>query len=332
MSSPVVALLDQQRPDQIRSRPQLVCYVCGAQGATVHEGLRDTLFGASGVWSFRRCSNEACGLLWLDPMPMEEDIGKAYSKYYTHVDGPVERIRALRRWASALFRLVNPLHEQRESLCLMCLDGVKPGKVLDVGCGNGVRLERLRSLGWDVYGQDVDPVAVANARETLGIEAHLGRLEDGPFKEESFDCITLNHVIEHSHDPVGLLKECRRLLKGGGLLVIVTPNAGSFASRYFGSFWRGLEPPRHIHLFSPTALSTAAAKAGLTIRCSSTTSANAKSFGRASLLIRNGGNLPQALWGKLKIEIASVWLFYRSVFEHWRDNNSGEECVLRATR
>jgi len=273
--------------------------------------------------------------MWLDPKPVEEDIGKAYEKYYTHADFSAQRgalSKALRGWASVLSSVVDPIYGERKNLSLMYLGNVKPGKMLDVGCGNGVRLARLRSLGWDVFGQDVDPMAVAHAREAFGLKVHLGRLEDTPFKEESFDCITLNHVIEHAHDPVALLRECQRLLKVGGLLVIVTPNASSFASRHFGSFWRGLEPPRHIHLFPPKALSAATIKAGFTVVRTSTTAANARSFGRASLLIRNGGRLPQTLRGKIETEIASWVFFYLSVFKRWRYTSSGEECVLRATR
>ena len=189
----------------------------------------------------------------------------------------------------------------------------------------------MRSLGWDVYGQDVDPSAVTYARAKFGLEAHLGQLEDMPFAENSFDCVTLNHVIEHAHDPVALLKECRRLLKVGGLLVIVTPNASSFAHRHFGPFWRGLEPPRHIHIFSPRTLSTTAVKAGFTVSCSSTTAANARTFGHASLLIRNSGSLPRTLRERVESEIYPLGYLYLSIFEHSRDAGSGEECVLRAT-
>lgn len=334
MSSPLPALLNKQSPDQIRSRPCPTCCLCDARGVLLYEGVEDRLFGAPGLWNFRRCPNPECGLVWLDPMPIEEDISKAYAKYYTHAEAPTQRTgltKALRKCASAVFSLVNPVHGERESLSLMGLNKLKPGKLLDVGCGNGVRLARLRSLGWDVYGQDVDPVAVAFARETLGIEAQLGRLEDMPFGEKSFDCITLNHVIEHAHDPVALLKESRRLLKVGGLLVIVTPNANSFACRHFGPFWRGLEPPRHIHIFSPKTLLTTAVKAGFKVSGSSTTVANAKTFGLASLLIRNGGSFPRTLRGRLESEIYTLGYLYLSIFKHSRDAGSGEECVLRAT-
>jgi len=296
--------------------------------------LHDKLFQAPGDWTFKFCPNPDCGLIWLDPIPVEEDIGEAYAKYYTHAETPTRQTgptRVLRKGASVLLSLANPVHDERERLSLMHLDGVKPGKLLDVGCGNGVRLARLRALGWDVYGQDVDPVAVAYARESLGLETHLGQLEEMPFAEMSFDCITVNHVIEHAHDPVALLKECRRLLKAGGLMVIVTPNANSFAHKHFGACWRGLEPPRHIHVFSPKTLSAAATRAGLTVCCSRTTVANVTTFWRGSMTIRNGGKDTSNWISRSLTRVRALGYLYRSIFEHLRDTNSGEECVLLAT-
>ncbi len=334
MSAFQPALLDQQSPDQIRSRPRPVCYLCGAPGVSLYEGVKDRVFGAPGIWNFKRCPTLRCGLIWLDPIPMEEEVGKAYARYYTHAETQKRQTGPTGVWrkgASVLLSLANPVHRERERLSLMHLDGVKPGKLLDVGCGNGARLAKLRSLGWDVYGQDVDPVAVAYARESLGLETHLGRLEEMPFAEMSFDAITLNHVIEHAHDPVTLLKECRRLLKAGGQLVIVTPNSESFAHKHFGACWRGLEPPRHIHLFSPRALSTAATKAGFTVTRSWTTVANATTFWRGSMMTRSGGKETSNWISRSLTRVRASGFLYRSIFEHLRDTNSGEECVLLAT-
>lgn len=334
MSSSQPSLLDEQSPDQIRSRSCPTCYLCGTPGKLVYEGLQDRVFGASGSWNFKVCADLNCGLMWLDPIPVEEEIGKAYLNYYTHAEAPTQRMgltKALRKCASYLFSFADPVRAERKSLSLMFLDKIKPGRLLDVGCGNGMRLAQLRSLGWDAYGQDVDPAAVAYARETFGLEVHLGRLEDIPFAEKSFDCITLNHVIEHTHDPVGLLRGCRRLLREGGPLVVVTPNASSFARRHFGPFWRGLEPPRHIHIFSPKALSAAAARAGFTVNSLSTTVANARSFGRASLSIRNGGSSTATLRSRVEREIYALGFLYHSIFRHSMDAGSGEECVLQAT-
>jgi 2-polyprenyl-3-methyl-5-hydroxy-6-metoxy-1,4-benzoquinol methylase len=335
MSSPQPSLLEQHSPDEIRSRPRPDCYLCGAPGLSLYEGVKDSLFGAPGIWSFKRCPTLSCGLVWLDPVPMEEETGKAYRKYYTHAErptGPTGPSGLLKKGASVLLSLANPVHRERERLSLMHLDGVKPGKLLDVGCGNGARIARLRALGWDVVGQDLDLQAVTYARETFGLEVHLGRLKDIGFPEMSFDAITLNHVIEHAHDPVKLLGECGRLLRVGGRIVIVTPNSDSFAHKHFTASWRGLEPPRHIHVFSPKTLSAAATGAGLTVCHSRTTIANATTFWRGSIAIGNRGKDNSNWISRSLTRARALGYLYRSIFEHLRDTNSGEECVLLATR
>jgi 2-polyprenyl-3-methyl-5-hydroxy-6-metoxy-1,4-benzoquinol methylase len=301
----------------------------------LYENLADGLFGAPGHWNFKLCPSSDCGLMWLDPIPVEQDIGKAYAQYYTHAVLPTRMplvLGALQKGLSAVLSFVDPVQRERERLSLMYLGDSKPGKLLDVGCGDGSRLARLRALGWDVHGQDVDPDAVARARETFRVDAHLGPLEDIRFSEMSFDCIILNHVIEHAHDPVTLLRECRRILKRAGLLVVVTPNSRSFGHDHFGPAWRGLEPPRHIHLFSPQTLPTVAVRAGLAVRRSWTTAANAGTFGHGSLVIRSAGHSTSNLSGKLFSRAYALGYLYRSVFEHVRDRDSGEECVLQATR
>jgi SAM-dependent methyltransferase len=91
---------------------------------------------------------------------------------------------------------------------------------------------------------------------------HAGDLAAVRFPADRFDAVYLSHLVEHVHDPVGLLRECRRVLKPGGALVVVTPNTDSRGHRVFGPAWFGLDPPRHLVLLSPGALRAAATSAG----------------------------------------------------------------------
>ena len=273
--------------------------------------------------------------MWLDPTPVEEEIGNAYAQYYTHAEPVAQHhgiVGLLRPRISRLLSYANPLRRERIRLSLMYLDHSTPGKLLDVGCGSGVRLAQLQALGWEVQGQEVDPEAVRHAREDSGVVVHLGALEDIKFAKDSFDCVTLNHVVEHVPDPIRLITECRRILRSNGVLVIVTPNASSFAHKHFGPFWRGLEPPRHIRLFSPKTLSAIAVKAGFANWKSWTTVAHAKLFGHGSLFIKDGGILSSALGKRLLRHGYVTGHVCRSIFEHARDAHSGEECVLWATK
>ena len=65
----------------------MFCPLCGQAGYLLFENQKDRLFGASGKWNTMQCQSDLCKLLWLNPMPNKEDIGKAYANYYTHLTG-----------------------------------------------------------------------------------------------------------------------------------------------------------------------------------------------------------------------------------------------------
>jgi 2-polyprenyl-3-methyl-5-hydroxy-6-metoxy-1,4-benzoquinol methylase len=125
--------------------------------------------------------------------------------------------------------------------------------LLEIGCGNGLILEKMRSRGWNVTGIEFDPECVAQT-EARGLKCYNRDLRELALTSDSMDAIYMGHVIEHLHDPRSLLIECCRLLKPGGQLVLVTPNARSWGHTHYRKHWRGLEAPRHLQLFSPQSL------------------------------------------------------------------------------
>lgn len=85
-----------------------------------------------------------------------------------------------------------------------------PKKVLDIGCGNGAFLDFAREAGWTIAGADIK--LSPDARE-LACTLWEGRLEEIAFGSERFDLIRLNHVLEHTQDPLQDLRICRQLLR-----------------------------------------------------------------------------------------------------------------------
>jgi SAM-dependent methyltransferase len=270
----------------IRSRPQPACFNCGNPGDLLYAELKDRLFGASGSWSLRRCGNPACGMLWLDPMPLEEDIHKAYASYYTHAvrqggGGLLRRLfdAAKRGYlanhygysagagvAARVLGLLPWFYPGRPAeldFSVMWLEAGARGRLLDVGAGSGWLVEHMNQLGWQAEGLDFDPQTVASARER-GLVFHQGSLKMQNFAEASFDAVTMSHCVEHIYDPLDWLREALRILKPGGRLVIATPNSNGLAHHFFGADWRGLEPPRHLHLFNPASMATLIKNAGFT--------------------------------------------------------------------
>jgi 2-polyprenyl-3-methyl-5-hydroxy-6-metoxy-1,4-benzoquinol methylase len=152
------------------------------------------------------------------------------------------------------------------------LDGIAPGRMLDVGCGSGDLLERFAGRGWETYGIDPGDSAVAAAAKRCD-GVHTGTLHDQPWRPGFFSLITLQHSLEHIPDPVGALERARALLAPGGLVVIAVPNWACWQRRLlYRSRWSALDLPRHQQHFSPRALQRLAASLGLSVRTVGTTS------------------------------------------------------------
>jgi len=259
------------------------CIICGKKGEVLYEKLRDNLFGAPGEYGFKTCRD--CGLIWQSPRPVKEDIHLCYKNYYTH-SFPASTLKKRTRhfskfrdllrnavlseiwgykqfeinkwWApfvARLIYLISPLRERaRFKMGYFFLPFTGRGRLLEIGCGNGGYLSFMKKFGWNVKGIEMDKEAVKIAREYYGIDVIEGDAEIIDFGKDSFDAIVMSHVIEHFYNPLNIIKKCYDALSQGGILLISTPNTSSLGHKIFKRNWRGLEPPRHIFLFSPRLL------------------------------------------------------------------------------
>jgi|688.fasta_scaffold162093_1 2-polyprenyl-3-methyl-5-hydroxy-6-metoxy-1,4-benzoquinol methylase len=262
-------MLEVKDSNEIRTYSCPKCYLCGNEGKLLYQSLKDRLFGAPGEWNLKKCINPECGLVWLDPMPLEEDIVKAYLNYFTHEIQDLQ-ISLLGRLLRTVYRALKTipshlvgLRAEEVQIESMCLSNVSPGKLLDIGCGSGQFLQQMQLYGWEVEGVDFDSKAVEGVKTRYDLNVHAGSLESIAYPDSSFDAITMSHVIEHMPDPIALLKESYRLLKPGGYLVVTTPNVNSWGHKQFEENWLHLDPPRHLHLFSQNTLRHCADRAGL---------------------------------------------------------------------
>lgn len=334
----------------IRTQEAVNCLLCETKGEVFYPVLEDKLFKVEGAWSLLRCPR--CGLAWLNPRCIAEDINNIYADYWTrHVknktSAPVllwEKIKPFLLASSFGYRDV---FEQRDCLLIgrllwlfpffreaaksgvMWLEGSDRGKLLDVGCGNGNFLNMMRNLGWEVSGIELSRQLALSARERFGIPVTIGTLEDANLPSDYFDVITMSRLIEHVYNPIKLLNECRRIIKQGGKIVIRTPNIESLGHKIFRDSCVHLDPPRHIFLFNAKALDLCVKRAGFRVERLNTTAGTARWAWVGSRLIRQEKDPLGKKSLALRLEGA---IFELIEYGSCLLNNAGEELALIATK
>ncbi len=324
----------------VRTTPAAACGWCGADGIVRHEGLTDRLLAAPGVWNLRECA--ACQVAWLDPQPWPDDVAALYQgAYMTHAATPLADAarNPADRYLDAVYGrpAVPPAASWLRAVPGLdhllggagaWLPAPPGGRVLDVGCGSGAFLARMRRRGWDVCGVEPDPAAAAAARAVHGIDvaptvAALG--------DRRFDAIVMHHVVEHLPDPPAVIRELAERLAPGGRLVIVTPNLHSLGRRRFGSAWVHWDPPRHLWLFSRPALVATVERSGLVVERHFTTARHARFVGtQAGPIARTG----RAAAGRPTWPGRVRGLLFQAGehVQHLADADAGEELVVVAAR
>jgi 2-polyprenyl-3-methyl-5-hydroxy-6-metoxy-1,4-benzoquinol methylase len=221
------------------------CRLCASDAAeVVTSGIRDWEYGVPGEYTYLRCRR--CDQVQLDPFPTLEQLEEAYPESYIgHVASAGSR--------GALYKLLYDVKEYFHGRQLAPI--VTPGaRALDVGCGNGEFLTRLRALGaGELHGIDFSPRAVELARER-GVEAYLGVFLDFPAEPASYDIIVMYNYLEHTLHPDQEAAKARALLRPGGHLIGELPNFGSLDRRLAGRFWGGNHVPRHTFQFDERTL------------------------------------------------------------------------------
>lgn len=225
------------------------CILCKEDNTETILTVKDFRYKTSDeTFTIVRCKK--CKLVYLNPRPSKDTISKYYpDNYRTRKMLKTEliesKIKTFRTKRKALF-FKNPWYLE-----------FPPGtNVMDIGCGSGELLLRLKELSCNPYGIDIDDTASKFLREVMSLLVITWDIDNGiPFTDDFFDVIIMRHSLEHVYNPVHVLHEIRRALKPGGLLLIGVPNIDSFVSKITGIYWGDLDVPRHLFHFSPHTIS-----------------------------------------------------------------------------
>jgi SAM-dependent methyltransferase len=196
----------------------------------------------------------------LDPRPDLGEIPEYYDEEYYGAGS--------RKFVPAIEGVVDWFRDGRARLAALLVrqgGASARARVLDVGCGSGQFLARLQELGHDCYGTELSAETGARASRVPGLTLRFGTLEPGSFAPESFDLISIWHVLEHLPDPDSVLRVSFGWLRPGGAILIAVPNVDSCQARLFGGSWFHIDPPRHLYHFNRRSLTVSLEKAGFRI-------------------------------------------------------------------
>ena len=216
------------------------------------------------------CQN--CSHSFLARSLSDEYLSSAYAGYYTQKPSAVDESHFMGDARFSSFKSFYERKYKRQGNILSVIFNVPPlnfflnravrflpsdktqkrHNLLDIGCGNGEFLYRVKDLGFEVTGLDFDKHAVQHAQK-INLNVKIGSAETIDDKIQ-FDNITASHVIEHLRDPNMFLDTVYKLLNDGGYFYLATPNFNSLGRHSFGKKWRGVDFPRHLHFFNYSGL------------------------------------------------------------------------------
>ncbi len=204
----------------------------------VCEGSRGNPLHLEGSFRMVRCSS--CQFIFLNPRPTAESLHHFYQHYLPEEEASIESWKKMMK--PVFRRAADLIHRHRRN-----------GRLLDVGTGFGFFPAEMKKKGWEAAGVEISQKAMDYARGILGLTIFPGPLERAGLPESHFDAVTGFYVIEHLSRPMAFLRECYRVLKPGGLLLLRYPHTTPIKNflRFLGIENHLYDLPAHLSDFSP---------------------------------------------------------------------------------
>lgn len=248
------------------SNESIRCRYCrGERLRAWREGIRDRLAYVQGEWRFLKCAD--CGSAVLDPMPPPATLSSLYPPTYCFTRPTSTDTLAARLRKELEYRMFfAPQYEGQVRAVMRLLGKRRPGsRLLDVGCGAGLRLQAFLRRGLEVQGTELEEHTARDVRARVGVPVEQCAANDilSRFGPSTFDVVTAYYVVEHLWDVADFFRQCFEVLTPGGLLVVTVPLVDSVQAEVLGARWPSItEAPRHLSLPSAKGLSSALRDAG----------------------------------------------------------------------
>ena len=232
------------------------CPLCGGQH--LEHALTCTDHYASGE-KFEVVKCVHCGFLFTQNAPVEAEIGKYYetSDYISHSNTKEGLMNRVYHWVRRYMLL-------RKAALVKRLSRLEKGTLLDYGTGTGYFPHTMMKKGWTVKAIEKSAQARTFAIEHFNLKVD----EEKSLKEyeaESFDVITLWHVMEHLEHLNEMWQTLNGLLKKKGVLIVAVPNPTSYDAAKYKEWWAAYDVPRHLWHFSPATIQQFGAKHGFAL-------------------------------------------------------------------
>ncbi|OUL60882.1 bifunctional 2-polyprenyl-6-hydroxyphenol methylase/3-demethylubiquinol 3-O-methyltransferase UbiG [Flavobacterium sp. AJR] len=194
--------------------------------------------------TFELYYDETLDMLITSPQPDENNLGKYYESedYISHTDNK-------RSLFEKAYHIVKNI-ALKNKLNLINSENPQKGRILDIGAGTGDFLLTAKENGWETVG--VEP---SDRAKSIAIKKGISFVEKiADLENNSFDVITMWHVLEHVPNLELQIQELKRLLKPTGTLIVAVPNFKSFDANHYKTFWAAYDVPIHFWHFSKKAI------------------------------------------------------------------------------
>ena len=232
------------------------CPSCNSQHIALELSAKDYTVSKE-LFEIWHC--KTCTLRFTQQVPDATAIVPYYqsSAYISHTDTKDGLI-------NKLYHLVRNFTLKSKRNLIKKQTNLSKGNLLDIGAGTGAFAYTMQQANWQVTGLEPDTSAIKIAADKFAIQLQNPQ-ELYQLQPNTFDAITMWHVLEHVHDLHGYLEKFASILKPTGKLFIAVPNYTSYDAAYYKQHWAAYDVPRHLYHFSPTAIDKLAQAKGFKV-------------------------------------------------------------------